>query len=197
MCSPKSDLEAHMNDKGHLRFIQESAEEEENARYRASLSAIFRSRKLIQETDEDRQEQKYHRKTSDIQSRLSQASGSQDDLQGDPGQKAAALREQAALPAITSDNIDPEKEATTPVATSSLTRQFSTSLNKKIYISTKSVTITPPCNTRMTDHPDAHDDGYHSTSSQAPSTHGDEEEENMSVQEFLVENITDTDSLDF
>ena len=92
MCSPKSDLEAHMNGQGHLRFIQESAEEEENARYRASLSANFRSRKLIQETDKDRQEQKHHRKASDIQSRLSQASDSQDDLQGDPGQSRRGPR---------------------------------------------------------------------------------------------------------
>ena len=129
-------------------------------------------------------------------------------------QKAAALREQAASPAITSDNIDPEKEATAHVATSILTRQFSTSLNKKVYVSTKIVTIAPPCNTRMTDHQsdpdhqhklttselvtlDTNDDGYHSTSSQTPSTHGDEEEETMSVQEFLVDNITDTDGLDF
>jgi hypothetical protein len=131
------------------------------------------------------------------------------DLEEERSQRAAALREQAASPAITSDNIKPEKEATTPVATSSLTHQFSTSLNKKIYVSTKIVTITTPCNTRMTDHPDhqhklttsglvtpdVHDDGYHSTSSQAPSTHGDEEEETM--KEFLVDNITDTDSLDF
>ena len=86
MCSPKSDLEDHMNDHGHLRFIQESAEEEENARRHASLSANFRTRKLVQKTDKSRQEQKYHRKASDIQNRLSQAFGSQDDLQGGPGQ---------------------------------------------------------------------------------------------------------------
>jgi hypothetical protein len=71
---------------GHLSFIQESAEEEENARRHASLSANFRTRKLVQKTDKSRQEQKYHRKASDIQNRLSQASGSQDDLQGGPGQ---------------------------------------------------------------------------------------------------------------
>jgi hypothetical protein len=74
------------------RFIQESAEEEENARYRASLSANFRSRKFRQETGKDKQEQKYHRKVSDILSRLSQASGSQDDLQGGPGQSKGGSR---------------------------------------------------------------------------------------------------------
>ena len=63
-------------------------------------------------------------------------------------QRAAALREQAASPTITSDK--PEKEATTPVATTSLTHQFSTSLNKKIPVSTKTIAIAPSCDTRMT-----------------------------------------------
>ena len=96
-------------------------------------------------------------------------------------QRAAALREQAASPTTTSDK--PEKEATTSVATSSMTHQFSTSLNKKIHVSTKIITIAPQCDTRMTDHPDHQhkletrelvtpDDGYHSASSQAQSTHG-------------------------
>ena len=61
------------------RFVQESAEEEENARHHANLSADFRTRKLRQETSKDRQEHKYHRKLSDILSRFGQASGGQDD----------------------------------------------------------------------------------------------------------------------
>ena len=80
ICSPKSDLEDHMNDHGHLRFIQESAEEEENARRHASLSADFRTRKLRQE--KDREEHKYHRKLSDILNRFGQASSGQDDPHG-------------------------------------------------------------------------------------------------------------------
>lgn len=72
---------------------------------------------------------------------------------------------------------------------------------------------------------DIHDDGYHSTNSPSPSSHGEEEEETMEVdffdldkdktekmlgktiqyteepieyvQEFLVDNIIDTDGLDF
>ena len=119
-------------------------------------------------------------------------------------QRAAALREQAASPVITR----PEKEATTSVATSSLTHQFSTSLNKKIHVSTKIITIAPRCDIRMTHHPDHQhkletrelvtpDDGYHSASSQAHSTHGDEEEESVQeLKEQIMESMKPQERLD-